>query len=79
MSDAREPRKGYMDLTDFDCELGLAPDVKVFRSIRDLCHMQGCADSECGIAEVEVRVVRIVKGRQDCVTPTQGGDEPHDR
>jgi hypothetical protein len=53
---------GYMDLTDFECELGAAMGGnRVFPSVDDLRRCKsGCID-ECGIVEVEVRFRRVIQ------------------
>jgi hypothetical protein len=52
---------GYMDGTDFDCELGyFKGGVKVYPSIGALnADRKKCID-ECGVIEVEVRLRRIL-------------------
>lgn len=52
---------GYMDLTDFECELGAALGGNlIFPSVRDVRRNLKCADA-CGIVEVEVRFRRIMR------------------
>jgi hypothetical protein len=52
---------GYMCLTDFDLELGHALGGNaVYPSISDLKRQRGCIE-ECGIAEVEVTLVKVVQ------------------
>lgn len=49
---------GYMCKTDFDFELGsYRGGVEVYESIQDLARCRRCV-TECGIVEVEIRVVR---------------------
>lgn len=51
---------GYMDLVDFECELGGAHDGnRVYPSVEAVKKYNGCWEY-CGIVEVEVRAVRIV-------------------
>jgi len=51
---------GYMDLIDFECELGAASGGnKVYPSIEDALKNHGCAE-ECGIVKVEIRAIEIV-------------------
>lgn len=51
---------GYMDKTDFDHELGHTGSGNlVYPSIIDLQRQRKCWE-ECGIVEVEVRLVRVV-------------------
>lgn len=52
-------RKGYMDLTDFGWELEAAPSNIIYRDPEDILKDRKCA-TECGIAEVEVIIKRIV-------------------
>jgi hypothetical protein len=60
----KKPRKVeglYMDYVDFMYELGSAAGGnKVFPSVRNLKENRTCWPT-CGIVEVEVRLVRIVK------------------
>ena len=52
---------GYMDLTDFECELGTALGGNtVYPSIEDVYNNKKCA-IECGVVEVEVKLRRIVQ------------------
>ena len=52
---------GYMDLIDFECELGCASDGNtVYPTIEDLKQARPCVE-QCGIVEVEVRFRRIVQ------------------
>jgi hypothetical protein len=56
------PVIGFMCLTDYWHELGEAPGgEKVYASIEELRELRPCV-STCGIAEVEVRLRRIVRG-----------------
>ena len=51
---------GYMCKIDFDFELGAAADGnKVYPSVNALSKGHDCAD-DCGIVEVEVKLVRVV-------------------
>lgn len=51
---------GYMDLVDFQFELGGALDGnKVYPSIEDLTQNRPCTE-ECGIVEVEIRGRKII-------------------
>ena len=51
---------GYMDLIDFECELGVAAGGnKVYPSIVDVLKNHGCAE-ECGIVKVEIKAMEIV-------------------
>lgn len=63
---------GYMDLTDFECELGVALGGNVVYSSPDevLSHRK-CA-TVCGIVEVEVRFRRIVLEPTDEFSDTSG-------
>jgi hypothetical protein len=56
---------GYMCLTDFECELGMASGGnRVFPSVGDLKEHFKCV-SGCGIAEVKVSFSRIIEpGKQ---------------
>lgn len=57
---------GYMDLTDFQYELGMASGGnKVFPSIEDCRANNGGCIEACGIVEVEVRARRIVQKPTD--------------
>lgn len=50
----------FMCRTDFDLELGDAPDgVRVFPSIEDLKKHCPCVTTSCGIVEVRVELVRV--------------------
>ena len=52
-------RTGFMDLTDLYYELGDSDETSIYareEQIRD----RNCVE-ECGIVEVEVRVIRVVK------------------
>lgn len=57
---------GYMCLTDFECELGMAVGGNViFPSVEDLKEWRKCV-AECGIAEVKVSFSRIIEpGREE--------------
>ena len=55
-----KPRRGFMDLTDFAFELEGAPEVKVYPTALELARKRGVCLDECGIVEVEVRVVRVL-------------------
>lgn len=53
-------RRGFMDKTDFDHELGVAKGgSRVFASLKDLRKSRKCTGA-CGVVEVEVRLVRVV-------------------
>ena len=55
-----ETRTGFMCKIDFDHELGCASGGnKIYPSERNLRELHSMAD-ECGIVEVEVKVLRIV-------------------
>lgn len=71
---------GYMDLIDFECELGAAMGGNtVYPSIEDLKEHKGCVES-CGIVEVEVRARKIIQpwnpdlDREDFVVPKKPGN-----
>ena len=49
-----------MDLTDFAFELEGAPEVPVYPTARALAERRAVCLFECGIVEVEVRVVRVL-------------------
>lgn len=56
---------GYMCLTDFECELGLASGGNVIHpSVEDLKRRRTCVES-CGIAEVKVTLQRVVQPAKD--------------
>lgn len=58
---------GYMCLTDFEYELGMASDGNtVFPEIESCRKYRKCTDS-CGIVEVEVRARRIVQSPKEDV------------
>jgi len=61
---SEQVRRGFVDLTDFDHEIGEAPRSSIYATEADIERL--CADhiEECGYAEVEVRLVRIVKPRK---------------
>lgn len=51
---------GYMDLVDFECELGCAMGGnKVYPSITDLKESKKCVEG-CGIVKVKVEFIEIV-------------------
>lgn len=52
-------RTGFMDFTDFNWEVGEAPEVRVY-STEEQLRVRKCVE-ECGIVEVEVRIIRVVK------------------
>ena len=53
---------GYMDLTDFECELGAAKGGnRVFSSIEDCKKNKKNCIEECGIVEVKVEAIRIIQ------------------
>lgn len=55
----KKARVGYMDMTDFEDELGVASDgVRVYPSPRSLLRHNPCA-KECGIVRVDVVFVGI--------------------
>jgi hypothetical protein len=65
---------GYMDLTDFECELGAARGGnRVYPSIEDCRENNPCND-ECGIVEVEVRARRIVQASNMPLQRGEAGD-----
>jgi len=52
---------GYMCMTDFDCELGIASDgVHIFPSKED-CAMYRPCTAECGIVEVKITGLCVVQ------------------
>ena len=52
---------GYMDLVDFEFELGAAQGGnRIYPSVEELTSGKKCI-SQCGIVEVKVEAVRIVK------------------
>jgi len=56
---------GYMDMTDFEFELGMAQSGNVvYPSVEDVLRHRKCA-SECGIVEVEVKFRRVVMEPKD--------------
>lgn len=59
MPDIQKSVIGFMDKTDFECELGHV-EALVYPSIDALkCGKAACWE-ECGIVEVEVRLVRVI-------------------
>lgn len=52
-------RTGFMDLTDLYYELGDSDETSIYAREQQLIDKK-CIE-ECGIVEVEVRVIRIVK------------------
>lgn len=61
----------FMDLTDFECELGNAPKTSVYATEDDIReHCAGHIDA-CGFVEVEIQLVRIVQPER--VGETHGG------
>lgn len=52
-------RRGFMDLTCFHYELGHT-DVEVFASASELAERHGGCLAECGIAEVSIRLERVL-------------------
>lgn len=62
-----ETRTVYMCSTDFDTELGIGSGhAEVFKALDRLKNKKYCThdaadDTDCGIYEVEMRVVRVVK------------------
>lgn len=73
---------GYMDLTDFECELGAAAGGNlVFPSIEDCRRVNADCIDACGIVEVEVRfrrVIRMPSREALCAscTPATDGETP---
>lgn len=62
---------GYMCLTDFEWELGLASGGNVIHpSVEDLKKRRKCVAS-CGIAEVRVSLSRIVEPAKDHAHETE--------
>ena len=62
MTTDNSPIRCFMDGTDFLCELGAAADGnKLFPSVKALKSQCHHSLKECGIAEVEVRLVRWVR------------------
>lgn len=61
-----EPVIAYMDLTDFEHELGYDSNgTVVYAAPEDVLRLRKCA-MECGVVEVEIRFRRIVmEPRQD--------------
>ncbi len=58
-------RVGYMDLTDWDYELGEAlGGNKIYPSIEDCIENNKCID-ECGIIKVEIRAVEVIQERNE--------------
>lgn len=56
---------GYMDLTDFECELGAASGGNlIYSSPEEVLTYRKCA-SVCGVVEVEIRFRRIVVEPQE--------------
>lgn len=52
---------GYMDLVDFECELGAAMGGnRVFPSAEDVRRNKKCVQA-CGIVEVEVRFRKVIQ------------------
>lgn len=52
--------RGFMCKTDWDCEIGAAPNgTKIYYSEVDLRHHRSCV-RECGIVEVETRLVKVI-------------------
>lgn len=58
-----QKRTGYMDMTDFQHELGQAKKSTIYANLEDVKNLE-CVRLECGIVEVEVRVIRVVKKEQ---------------
>lgn len=55
-------RTGYMDYVDFLYELGEARGGNtIYPSIKNIKEYVSCVD-ECGIVEVEVKLVKVVQG-----------------
>ena len=60
---------GYMDLTDFECELGMASGGSlVYNSAEEVLSYRKCA-IECGVVEVEIRFRRVVLEPKDDNSP----------
>lgn len=58
--DGQEPVRGYMCLTDFECELGAACGGNtVYPSLSDCLAHRRCVVG-CGIVEVEVRAKKVI-------------------
>ena len=56
---------GYMDLTDFECEVGMASGGNtIYPSPEDVLANRSCA-VECGIVEVKVEATRVIQERSD--------------
>jgi hypothetical protein len=59
-----DPIVGYMDMVDWEHELGEAKGGnRVYPSVKDLKECRPCV-AECGIVKVEVRFLKVVK-KQD--------------
>lgn len=56
-----EPIRGYMCQIDWECELGSAPSNTIYSSLEELKEQHNCW-AECGIVEVEVRLVGVIAG-----------------
>ena len=65
--------RAYMDLTDFEHELGHAPRTQIYATEHDLRRLCVSHIDECGIVEVEVRLVRVVQSSRfdHVVQPSQ--------
>lgn len=56
---------GYMDRTDWECEIGMAPRNSIYESVEALKeHRKGCVQA-CGIVEVSVTFKRLVEPGTD--------------
>ena len=53
------PRIGYMDMTDYDCELGHVKS-NIYSSIEECIKDNKCIE-ECGIVKVEIKAIEIVQ------------------
>lgn len=52
---------GYMDLVDFECELGMASGGNaVYASIEDLRKQHPCV-KQCGIVKVKVEAIEVIQ------------------
>lgn len=56
-----EPKVCYMDMVDWQHELGYASDgTRVFPSVEDLKRFATCWE-RCGIVKVEIRFIEVVE------------------
>lgn len=52
---------GYMDMVDFECELGLASGGNTVYATEAECRKNKKCIDECGLVEVKVEVTRIIQ------------------